>query len=132
VSRAHCIFINGFLVPAATLVNWQNIVVCTDFDAPELNYFHIELENHNVVTANGAPAETLLPGSDIERFDNAAGVGADPREMKPYAPIIGLEGGRRKAASMARSIAAPVHDIRQPIDRIRDALHSRAVWSAAA
>jgi Hint domain len=129
VSRAHCFLIDGYLVPAATLVNWHSIISCDDFKSAKLNYFHIELESHNIVIANGAPVETLLPGSEVLEIDEPAANGVGRRELVPYAPIVGLEGTGKKAASFARSIMAPVHDIRQPIDRIRDALHVRAVWN---
>jgi Hint domain len=130
VSRAHCFLIDGYLVPAATLVNWHNIVACDDFNGQILRYFHIELANHNVVIANGAPAETLLPGSEILGINVQVAAKAERRELFPYAPIIGLEGTGKKAASFARSIISPFHDIRQPVDRIRDALHFRAILNS--
>jgi Hint domain len=130
VSRAHCFLINGLLVPAATLVNGRSIVVCRDYDAPELKYFHMELEGHNVIIANGAPAETLLPGSEMERFDGA--FDTTPTELRPYAPIVGTQGAGKKIASFARSFIAPWRDTRKPIDRIRDELYCRAVWNWAA
>jgi Hint domain len=130
VSRAHCFLIDGFLVPAATLVNWRSISACTDFDAPKLTYFHIELEKHSIIVANGAPAETLLPGSDMDGFEYAPASAAGPGILAPCAPIIGLQGAGQKAASIARSVLAPLLDIRYPIDRIRDALHDRAVMTA--
>ena len=47
------------LITADLLVNGQTIewVDCDDVDS--LTYYHIELEDHDVVLANGVPAETL-------------------------------------------------------------------------
>ena len=41
-------------------------------DCEVIDYFHIELETHQVVFAEGAPAETLLVTRDRESFVNFA------------------------------------------------------------
>ena len=41
-------------------MNGKSITLATMDDCEVIDYFHIELETHQVVFAEGAPAETLL------------------------------------------------------------------------
>ncbi len=118
VSEAHCIYVNGYLIPAKYLVNGLSITYATTLDAPSLDYFHIELEKHQVIYAEGAPAETYRAGASRAGFDNQAEYlalyGAAVETMAPFAPILSLDGGRQELRSRLRSILAPVYDRRQP------------------
>jgi hypothetical protein len=58
------------LVPAAQLVNGVSVTRCRDCEAIE--YFHLELAAHDVVLAEGQPAETFVDRNSRETFDNAA------------------------------------------------------------
>ena len=60
VTAAHSLLIDGVLVPAEMLINGATITRYEAWDADELEYFHIKLESHDVVYAEGVPAETLL------------------------------------------------------------------------
>jgi DNA-binding protein H-NS len=76
-------------------------------DREVIDYFHIELETHQVVFAEGAPAETLLVTSDHEDFPNFVEYerlyGADERRpMKPFAPTIKYKGGRGEVERLLR------------------------------
>jgi hypothetical protein len=58
VSPDHCMFVDGSLIPAKLLINGTTVtqpIVLTAVD-----YFHIELEEHDVILAEGAQAETYL------------------------------------------------------------------------
>ena len=42
------------------LINGTTIVICDSSDLDEFEYFHIKLERHDVIYAEGAPCGTLL------------------------------------------------------------------------
>ena len=84
VSEAHALLIDGVLVAAGNLVNDATI---TRYDArglDELEFFHIKLERHDVIYAEGAPSETLL------EVDESA---ANRRISSSYGPVTA---GRRR------------------------------------
>lgn len=68
VSPAHAIYDEGVLIPARFLVNGQTVLQET-MEAVE--YLHIELDQHEVVLAEGLPAETYLENNDRSRFENS-------------------------------------------------------------
>ncbi|MCB4768436.1 Hint domain-containing protein [Ancylobacter sp. Lp-2] len=83
LSPDHALMIDGVLAQAGALVNGTAI---TRVDTPEerFTYFHIELEDHALVLAEGAPAETFVDNVSRRRFDN-------------YAEFAALYGDRDKA-----------------------------------
>ena len=52
--------IDGVLVPAELLVNGTTITRDETREYDELEFFHVKLESHDVIYAEGAPAETLV------------------------------------------------------------------------
>ena len=60
VTRGHSLLIDGVLVPAEVLINGTTITRYEAREYDELEFFHIKLESHDVIYAEGAPAETLL------------------------------------------------------------------------
>ncbi len=58
VSPDHCVFIGGALIPAKLLIN--GTTVTQRFVLTPIDYFHIELEKHDVIWAEGVMAETYL------------------------------------------------------------------------
>jgi hypothetical protein len=52
--------IDGVLVPGEVLINGTTITRYEAREYDELQFFHIKLESHDVICAEGAPAETLL------------------------------------------------------------------------
>jgi len=96
-----------------------------------IDYFHIELETHEVVFAEGAPAETLLLDMDRENFSNFVEYermyGADEGPaMKPFAPVLKYKGGRGELERLLRLAVSPVVDIRDPIQRARGRIAARS------
>ena len=70
VSPCHAMLLDGVLVPAASLVNGSTIV--QEQRADRVDYVHIELAEHDVIFAEGAPSETFLDDDSRNAFHNAA------------------------------------------------------------
>lgn len=70
VSPAHAIYDEGVLIPARFLINGCTVV---QEKLRTVEYFHIELQRHDVVLAEGLPAETYLENNDRNRFENGGG-----------------------------------------------------------
>ncbi|MGB8399529.1 Hint domain-containing protein [Bradyrhizobium sp.] len=131
LSPKHSLFIDGFLIPVEWLVNGRSIALATMDDRKVIEYFHIELDTHEVVFAEGAPSETLLIGGDREDFANFVEYerlyGREERlAMKSFAPVLTYKGGRGELERLLRLALSPVIDIRDPIQRARDRIAARA------
>ena len=57
VSPEHALLLDGILVPARHLTN--GVTILPDDSAAPVDYFHIELAEHDIILAEGVPAETL-------------------------------------------------------------------------
>jgi hypothetical protein len=131
LSPGHCLFVDGVLIPVGHLVNGRSVAPAKMDDSDVLEYFHIELETHEVVFAEGAPAETLLVTTGREGFANFVEYerlyGSDERPaMKPFAPVLGYYGGRAELQGLLRLALSPIVDVRDPIQRARDRIAARA------
>ena len=69
VTKGHSLFIDGALIPVETLVNHRSIL--WDDPAQEVEIYHIELETHDVLIADGAPAESYRDDGNRWQFRNA-------------------------------------------------------------
>ena len=73
VTADHALAIDGILANAGALVNGTSIVRLSTFELPEsVTYFHVETGGHDLVLANGAPAETFVDNATRRLFDNHA------------------------------------------------------------
>ena len=111
VSPEHAMFLDGMLVPAKALVNGNTIRLERGLD--RVDYFHVELDSHDVLLAEGAPSESFLEDGNRGQFHNAA----EHTAMYPDAPAPGqrcaalvdggpgLEAIRRRLAEVALEIA---------------------------
>jgi Hint domain len=134
VSHAHSIYIDGILVPAGNLVNGVTIVADAKPEALSLTYFHIELDTHEAILAEGLAVETFLRDNsdafdNIDEYVRLYGPPAEP--MTPFAPVVPYN-GRQKLGSHIRSALAPIYDFRKPSDKIRDRIADRAELARAA
>ena len=69
VSANHAMFLDGVLVPAGDLVD--GIGIRRERDLESVEYFHVELETHDVLLAEGAPAESFVDDDSLGLFHNA-------------------------------------------------------------
>jgi hypothetical protein len=115
LSTYHCMYLDGLLVPVGTLVNGRSIVRCTSMTCDTVEYFHIELDRHDVILSEGVPTETMV----------------DVALRQDFAPRLS---GKRSAIirSRLRSAVSPWIDRRQPGDVIWDRLADRAQLQHAA
>jgi hypothetical protein len=70
VSPMHALFIDDSFVPASALVNGVSILR-RDSEGP-VDYIHVELHDHDVILAEGVPAETFVDDDSRTMFDNVS------------------------------------------------------------
>ncbi|MBV9859633.1 MAG: Hint domain-containing protein [Alphaproteobacteria bacterium] len=85
LTSGHSLYIKGELIPIETLVNGHSVL--RDAAAQVLEYYHVELTEHDVLIADGAPAESYKEDGNRDRFHNAHGpaIGAAPGAW--FAPV---------------------------------------------
>ena len=129
VTEWHALFVDGLLVPAGCLINGTTITRYEACAYDELEFFHIKLESHDVIYAEGAPVETLLEVD--ERAVNFAEYfrryGPPNTEETRCAPVVSFGGRRGELKSRILSAISPWIDRREHIDVIRDHLEERGI-----
>jgi hypothetical protein len=131
LSRYHCLYIDGVLIPAVDLVNGSTIARVYDIHLREVEYFHIKLERHSVIYAEGAACETLQSvnaiNSDEIEFEQYRRLYGEPvLPDGPVAPLLAYNGGRARLRGHIRSIVSHVIDVRSKLEIVRDDLRERA------
>jgi hypothetical protein len=137
ISPGHAIYIDGILIPARNLVNGVTIVADAKPEALSLTLFHIELDTHEAILAEGLAVESFRHDHSHTHaffFDNAdeyvrlyGSLGEPPA---PFAPILRYRRSRQELASHMRSALAPVYDLRKPIEKVRDRIIDRLARAA--
>jgi len=69
VSPDHAIFVGGVLIPVRLLRN--DATIRSDASAASVRYFHVELDAHDILLAEGLPAESYLDTGNRVMFANA-------------------------------------------------------------
>jgi hypothetical protein len=129
VTRAHSLLINGVLVTAGSLINGTTITVYEPHELDELEFFHIKLERHNAIYAEGAPSETMINVEESAvNFTEYLNHYVRPTTQEaPCAPLLSCNSGRSEIRSRLRSAVSPWIDRRDKLDVIRDELEERGI-----
>ena len=124
MTGAHSLLIDGVLAPAELLINGTTITRYEASEYDELEYFHVKLEGHDVIYAEGAPAETLLnvEESAVNFAEYFRLYGMPTIEQTACLPVVPVHGGRVELMSRARSALSPWIDLRDRADMVRDRL----------
>jgi len=131
LSPNHSLFLEDVLIPARLLVNGSSIRRI-DYSGQALEYWNIELQEHQVIYANGVAVETYRPAEERarEHWSNFSQYcqtypGQEYRMLAPIAPV--LTGGRGALVkSRVMSFASALVDRRGTLELVRDQLARRA------
>jgi hypothetical protein len=69
ISPHHAMYLDGVLIEAKDLINGVSIVQAADVERVE--YFHVELDSHDVIIAEGALSESFVDDDSRGMFQNA-------------------------------------------------------------
>jgi hypothetical protein len=89
LTHGHSLYLRGVLIPVENLINHHTIL--WDDKSRVVEYYHIELEDHDVVLADGAPAETYYDAGNRASFQTAR-LGSEPGHARPTFAAV-LNGG---------------------------------------
>jgi len=85
ISPHHAMYIDGLLIEAKDLVNGVSIVQAATVE--RVDYFHIELDSHDVIIAEGALSETFIDDESRAMFHNAMDYRALYPNEAPVEPL---------------------------------------------
>ncbi len=109
ITPEHCVFVEGRLIPARMLVNRRSIVV--DYTISSYSYYHVELEQHGILFAEGLMTESYF---DTGNRSNFAG-----GEATAIRPSFAENAGHRSWADAAAPLAVD-RDTVEPVWRMLD------------
>ena len=132
VTGGHSLLIDGVLVPAELLINGTTITRDDVREYNELEFLHVKLESHDVIYAEGVPAETLInvQESAVNFADYLRRYGTAATDEEHCAPYIHIWGGRPELVSRLRSAISPWIDLRNRVEVLRDRLEERGFVSS--
>jgi aromatic ring-cleaving dioxygenase len=104
LSPEHCLLIDGALVPAFLLVNGATIA--RQDELAEVTYWHVELDRHDVVLAEGLPAESYLDTGNRALFSGEAGVRGLHADLAGRPDAAALHAWRARGCAPLRLAAA--------------------------
>jgi len=130
LSPAHALYIDGVLMPVNDLVNGTSIVAAVPPGIESLDYFQIVAETHEIVSAEGAPAETFSARSDKEyrAFANFAEYEhLYPNDAHPIEPIaVNLGTARAHLSALLGVGMSYFMDVPDPLQ----GAYERIAWRA--
>jgi T5SS/PEP-CTERM-associated repeat protein len=86
LTHGHSLYLDGVLIPVENLINHHSIL--WDAEAKVVEYYHIELPNHDVVLAEGAAAESYYDDGNRVLFQNRRSVSNAGAATSRYAPVL--------------------------------------------
>ena len=130
LSPGHCLFFNEALIPVKYLVNETSIAQGTPSEISVLEYYHVELDTHEVIYAEGALVESYDGWnrdnfSNFMQYERLYGAEHQP-QLTPFAPILRYHSRRQELNGLVRSLISEVVDVRDPIQIAYDDLAQRA------
>jgi hypothetical protein len=98
----------------------------------EIEYFHVKLDRHDVIYAEGVACETMrgaaeAKGDYLQEEYQRVGEEFPARLEASCAPILSYYGGRGMLRGRLRSAISPLIDVRNRLDVMRDDLEERAL-----
>lgn len=114
LSPDHALYHDGALIPVKHLVNGISV---RRLPVAHVTYWHVELDRHDVILAEGVPAESYLDVGDRVFFANGGGVVS----LHPALPAL----AREAHACAPLVVTGPI------LDRLRDRMASRVRIAAA-
>ncbi|WP_244490099.1 Hint domain-containing protein [Rhizobium sp. Root483D2] len=130
VSPGHALFMDGVLIRAKDLVNGISITSALSDDRDTIDYYHIVLDTHEAILAEGMAAETfLLQDSNHEtftKFGDFARAAGEISVMKPFAPVVATDSGREHLKALLPAAIRHALHIRQPARTAHQRLALRA------
>jgi hypothetical protein len=132
LSPGHRLYLESVLIEGKLLINGRSIVQAMPGKTDQIEYFHIELEQHEVIFAEGAAVETfqfqLTNGrehfSNFVEYERRYGIDSRAATL-PYAPVAGYHGGRSELKAILRRVVSPIVDIRDPLQVAYDRIAAR-------
>src|SRR3954452_15037006 len=108
LSPLHCVFFNEALIPVMYLINETSIAQGTPSQMSAIEYYHVELDTHEVIYAEGALVESY-DGTNRDNFSNFIEYerlyGAERQsKMTPPAPILRYHGRRQELNGLVRAL----------------------------
>jgi hypothetical protein len=92
LSPDHAVYVDGVLIPIRLLVNGETI---KQEERNEVTYWHVELEQHDVILAEGLPCESYLDTGNRAAFANCHSIvqlhpelTSEIREARGCAPLV--------------------------------------------
>jgi hypothetical protein len=85
ITKGHSLFLDGVLIPVEFLVNHRSIL--WDDVTQHVEIYHLELDEHDILIANGCAAESYRDDGNRWLFDNANS-GWDQPPKPPCAPVL--------------------------------------------
>ncbi len=86
LTHGHALYLDGALIPVEHLVNHKTIL--WDESARVIEYYHIELDDHDVLLAEGAPAESYYAANNRALFQNLRAGSEAGGDKPPFAPVL--------------------------------------------
>jgi len=122
LSPDHAVFVDSVLIPIRYLINGSTIA---QISVHSIDYWHVELASHDVLFAEGLPAESYLDTGDRIRFANGGVVTA----LHPSFSALAWEA----VGCAPLMVTGPVVDkVRQKLDRRARIIASRRTDRAMA